>query len=80
MDYGMIGKIEKAKMYAEERGERIHFESLRVHIKGENTSQHVVEYHSGKWSCDCDFFHSRHVCSHTMAMERVLANMVEIGS
>lgn len=79
MDYGMIGKIEKAKMYAEERSERIQFESLRAQVKGDNTSPHMVEYQNGKWQCDCDFFHTRHVCSHTMAMERVLANMVEIG-
>lgn len=78
MDYGMIGKIEKAKMYAEER-ERIRFESLSVRIKGDNTEPHLVQYDNGKWRCDCDFFNSRGVCSHTMAMERVLADMVEMG-
>ena len=78
MDYGMIGKIEKAKMYAEER-DRIEFDSLRVRIKGENTDFHVVEYEQGTWYCDCDFFGTRGVCSHTMAMERVLVDMVEIG-
>jgi len=74
----MIGKIEKAKMYAEER-DRIQFESLRVSIRGDNDSVHYVEYDNGRWHCDCDFFQSRGVCSHTMAMERVLADMVEMG-
>ncbi len=77
MDYGMIGKIEKAKLYAEER-ERIQFESFRVKIQGDN-NVHVVTYNNGIWNCDCDFFASRTVCGHTMAMERVLQDMVELG-
>jgi hypothetical protein len=78
MDYGMIGKIEKSKIYAEER-ERIEFESLRVTLRGDNDSIHKVSYENGTWDCDCSFFSSRNVCSHTMAMERVLADMVKIG-
>lgn len=78
MDYGMIGKIEKSKIYAEER-ERIEFESLRITLRGDNDSVHKVSYEYGIWDCDCAFFESRNVCSHTMAMERVLEDMVEIG-
>ena len=78
MDYGMIGKIEKAKVYAEER-ERIQFESLTVTLRGDNDSVHDVSYKGGTWNCDCSFFASRGVCSHTMAMERILADMVEMG-
>ncbi len=78
MDYGMIGKIEKSKIYAEER-DRIEFESLRVTLRGDNDSVHKVTYDNGEWNCDCSFFNSRRVCSHTMTMERVLADMVEIG-
>lgn len=77
MDYGMIGKIEKAKMYAEER-DRIQFETFRVRIQGDNNI-HFVSYDHGNWDCDCDFFATRAVCGHTMAMERVLNNMVELG-
>ncbi len=77
MDYGMIGKIEKAKIYAEER-ERIDFEMFRVNIEGDNNS-HSVSYDHGTWDCDCDYFASHAVCGHTMAMERVLKDMVEIG-
>lgn len=79
MDYGMIGKIEKAKFYAEERDKRIQFQSLRVSILGDNDVTHEVEYDDGRWNCDCNYFGSHQVCSHTMAMERVLGNMVEIG-
>jgi hypothetical protein len=77
MDYGMIGKIEKAKFYAEER-ERIQFVSFQVNIQGDN-SFHQVSYNQGDWNCDCDFFASRGSCAHTMAMEKVLADMVELS-
>ena len=78
MDYGMIGKIEKAKIYAEERADRIKFESMQVRINGDNNA-HIVKYDGGRWQCDCDFFRTRNVCSHTMAMERILENMVLMG-
>jgi len=74
MDYGMIGKIEKAKRYAEQR-DRIHFLSFGVTFDGEN-NPHTVTYSAGQWDCDCSFFKSRGVCSHTMALERILAGML----
>jgi hypothetical protein len=74
MDYGMIGKIEKAKRYAQERN-RIHVESFRATFAGDN-NPHAVEYREGQWKCDCDFFLSRAVCSHTMALERILEGML----
>jgi hypothetical protein len=74
MDYGMIGKIEKAKRYAEER-ERFQFENFQATIAGTNNS-HRIAFNNGEWNCDCDFFTSRGVCSHTMAMERILMNML----
>lgn len=79
MDYGMIGKIEKAKFYAEERDQRIQFDSMCVRILGDNDATHTVTYDQGLWNCDCNYFSSHQVCSHTMAMERVLGNMVEMG-
>lgn len=74
MDYALIGKIEKAKFYAEET-HRIQFHDFSVAINGDNNS-HNVSYREGEWQCDCDFFHTRGYCSHTMAMERVLGNML----
>ncbi len=79
MDYGMISKIEKAKMYAEERN-RIQFHSFRAQIQGDNNeAPHVIGYDAGTWSCDCGFFGTRGRCSHTMAIERILSEMVELG-
>ncbi len=74
MDYGMIGKIEKAKRYAAER-DRIHFEEFTVTMDGEN-NPHTVHFKDGIWHCDCDFFQSRGRCSHTMALEMILERMI----
>lgn len=74
MDSGMIGKIEKAKRYANQR-DRIRFESLTVTITGEN-NPHTVHYKDGEWLCDCAFFQSRGRCSHTMALEMILEGML----
>lgn len=70
MDDAMIGKIQKAKRYAEER-DRIRIEELRATFDGDN-NPHVVTLVDGQWECDCDFFETRSVCSHTMALEQIL--------
>jgi hypothetical protein len=74
MDSGMIGKIEKAKRYAEEP-ERIRFEQFQLKFQGTN-GPHTVTYDHGIWHCTCRFFATRGVCSHTMAMERLLGVML----
>jgi len=74
MDSGMISKIQKAKRYADEP-ERVRFEQFRVNFQGEHGTYYVV-YDYGKWSCGCSFFQQRGVCSHTMAMERLLDPML----
>jgi len=72
----MIGKIQKAKRYAEQL-DRIRFDAFKVNIEGDN-SGHLVSYSEGQWSCDCGFFASRGVCSHTMALERILGVMLPV--
>lgn len=74
MDSGMIGKIQKAKRYAEEL-DRIRFDEFKVTIRGDHNT-HLLSYCDQQWNCDCRFFASRGVCSHTMAMERVLGVML----
>jgi hypothetical protein len=74
MDNGMIRKYEKAKMYAEQR-ERMQVRGLTVEFDGAN-NPHTVEYKDGAWSCDCEFFVGRDRCSHTMALEIVLDQML----
>ncbi len=74
MQSSMIGKIEKAKRYAQET-ERITFLEFSVKFRGENDS-YSTGYKDGEWHCTCHFFSSWGVCSHTMAMERILENML----
>ncbi len=74
MNSSLIGKIEKAKRYAQER-DRIRFTALSVSFHGEN-ADHRVELSGGKWRCTCDFFAGYGACAHTMALERVLEGML----
>jgi hypothetical protein len=70
----VIGKIEKARRYAQER-DRIRVNSLSVHFHGEN-GDHSVELANEKWRCTCDFFAGYGACAHTMALERILEGML----
>ena len=74
MDSGLIGKIDKAKRYAQER-KRVHFTEFTVTFDGDN-NPHTVLYGKGEWKCDCDFFRTRGRCSHTMALEMILEGMI----
>jgi hypothetical protein len=76
MDYGLINKIQKAKRYAEEKN-RIHINSLTVTFDGAN-NPHTVHFQDGTWQCDCDFFATRGQCSHTMALEIILEDMLPV--
>ena len=74
MHSSLIGKIEKAKRYAQET-ERITFSELSLKFRGENDTYNVG-YKEGKWCCSCRFFSSWGLCSHTMALERILGKML----
>ena len=74
MNSSVIGKIEKARRYAQER-ERIKFGAFEVEFHGEN-DDHRVGFGADGWRCTCDFFGSHRACAHTMALERVLENML----
>lgn len=71
MDYGMIGKIKKAKQYAAEERDRIQINTLSITFDGKN-NPHVVVFENSQWQCDCDFFKTRGRCSHTIALEEIL--------
>ena len=74
MQSSLIGKIEKAKHYAQEL-ERISFTEFSVQFRGENDI-HETGYRDGRWHCSCHFFASWDICSHTMALEKILVNML----
>ena len=75
MDSGIISKIEKAIIYAHER-ERISFRNFQAIFKGDH-KEHEISYSRGTWNCTCTYFHSRGVCSHIMALERILMESVQ---
>ncbi|MAF85547.1 MAG: hypothetical protein CL875_03580 [Dehalococcoidales bacterium] len=74
MQSSLIGKIEKANRYAQET-ERITVTEFSVNFRGEHDN-YTTGYQDGKWHCSCHFFSSWRVCSHTIAMEKILGNML----
>jgi hypothetical protein len=74
MDYGMIGKIQKSKRYAEER-HRFQFKKFELTFDGDN-NPHQVKFDQGVFQCDCEFFLTHQRCTHTMALEILLKDMI----
>jgi hypothetical protein len=74
MQSSLIGKIEKAHRYAEQR-ERIKFSDFSVSFAGDNNT-HTTSYREGQWNCSCSFFSKWGVCSHTMALQKILIEML----
>ena len=74
MQSSLIGKIEKAKQYAQEP-ERINFSDFTVSFRGRHNTYNV-RYKEGQWHCTCDFFSHWGLCSHTMALQKVLDKML----
>lgn len=78
MQSSLIGKIEKANLYAQEP-ERVSFNSFSASFRGDN-DDHEVTYSTGNFACTCNFFQSWRTCCHTMALEKILDPMVKIQS
>ena len=74
MQSSIIGKIEKARTYAEER-ERVSIGTFSATFRG-NHNSHKVSFDGGSWSCSCAFFATHSLCSHTMALQRILEGML----
>jgi hypothetical protein len=75
MQSSIIGKINKAKVYANEP-ERVSFQNMTVSFQGENDT-HTVSLKDDAWSCTCSFFGNWGFCCHTMAMEKLLEKMLK---
>lgn len=74
MQSSLIGKIEKAKRYSQEP-DRITFSDFTVKFRGDH-DDYKVSYANEKWQCSCHFFAQWGLCSHTMTLQRVLAEML----
>lgn len=78
MHSDLVGKIEKARLYAQEP-ERIAIDELRVRFNGGN-NDHIIALANGHWSCDCNFFHRWQTCAHIMALQKILGVMLSAGA
>jgi hypothetical protein len=74
MQSSLIGKIQKANLYAREP-DRVTFTELNTTFRGENDT-HSVAFRNNRWSCDCHFFGSNGICSHVMAIQKLLGSML----
>ncbi len=74
MQSSLIGKIEKARRYAKEPS-RVSILRLTATFRGDN-DEHTISFENGILKCECEFFVARDVCCHTMAMERMLSNVL----
>lgn len=74
MDSSIIGKVDKAKKYAEET-ERVSLTSFKAIFDGKHNI-YEVGFDSGNWQCQCLFFATRGVCSHTMALQLMLEDVL----
>jgi len=74
----MIGKLEKAKRYAEDR-QRFRFNKFDVTFHGDNNDHHV-SFDNGAFQCDCEFFITHKRCGHSMALEILLKDMIPVAA
>ena len=76
MESALISTVAKARRYAEEL-DRIRFQSFAVTFRGEHDIYQVTYQSDVGWSCTCNTFVSRRsVCSHIMALEKLLGETV----
>ena len=71
----IVSDVKKAKRYSDEI-DRIRILSFDCSFEGYNRT-HQVTYDNGIWTSTASFFQQRGVCSHTMALEKILKGFVQ---
>lgn len=74
MHSDLIGKIEKARYYAQEP-ERIALDALQARFRGGN-NDHAITLSNGEWNCDCVAFKRYSTCAHVLTVQKLLAPML----
>jgi hypothetical protein len=74
MHSDLIGKIEKARYYAQEP-ERFAVDTLMARFQGGN-NEHSITLDERGWVCDCGAFQRHQTCAHVMALQKILAPML----
>ena len=70
----LIGKIQKANLYAREP-DRVRFADFSASFQGEHDAYRVA-YADGAWTCSCNFFPAWRTCSHVMALQKLIGQML----
>ena len=55
--------------------DRVSINSFSATFQG-NHNSYDVTFDAGAWDCECHFFATRAVCSHTMALQRMLDDVL----
>lgn len=71
----IVSDVKKAKRYTDQR-DRIRITAFDCTFEGYN-KDHQITYDEGAWSSTASFFAQRGVCSHSMALEKILKGYVE---
>jgi hypothetical protein len=69
MQSSLIGKIQKAHLYAQEP-DRVEITSLSARFRGDHDTYTVT--FENEWECTCEFFAEWKTCSHIMATQRLM--------
>ncbi len=77
MNSSFIGKVDKARRYAEEK-DRVSITTFKATFQG-NHGTYEVGFDAGDWKCQCSFFWNHGACSHTMALQRILDEVLARG-
>ena len=76
MHSSLIGKVEKAKRYAQEP-DRVTLSEFSADFRGEHDS-YTVAYKENKWHCTCRFFSQWETCSHIMALQQLFSEVLPV--
>ena len=74
LNSSLIGKIQKSLRYAEER-ERVSLSQLTATFRGDHDT-YAITCEQGVWKCTCHFFGGHGLCSHSLALQRILEGMI----
>ena len=70
MQSSLIGKIQKAHVYAQEP-DRVEVHEFSARFRGDH-DVYDITFRGDHWHCTCSFFPTWGVCSHVMAIQKML--------
>jgi hypothetical protein len=76
MQSSLIGKIEKARHYAQQP-ERLRIATLELTFHGGHDTYQIT-LNGNEWRCSCHFFEGYGTCAHVMAVQRILDTMLTL--